>query len=75
MNSKEKKTQARQIKCPQCGRLTFYSTENPFRPFCSERCKLIDLGQWADESYRVPVEQSSVSSESEIPEEDSDKYQ
>jgi len=44
---------ARQIKCPQCGRLTFYSTENKFRPFCSERCRLIDLGQWASESYKV----------------------
>jgi endogenous inhibitor of DNA gyrase (YacG/DUF329 family) len=46
----------KQIKCPQCGRLTFYSSENPFRPFCSERCKLIDLGQWASESYKVPTE-------------------
>lgn len=75
MDSQDKKNQSRQIKCPQCGRLTFYSVENPARPFCSERCKLIDLGEWADESYRVPVEQSNVSSESEVPDEDSDKYQ
>ena len=27
---------------------------NPYRPFCSERCKLIDLGQWASEAYRIP---------------------
>lgn len=47
--------QERQIKCPQCGRLTVYSLENPARPFCSARCKLIDLGQWADESYKVPA--------------------
>jgi uncharacterized protein len=45
----------RKIKCPLCGRLTFYSLENPARPFCSERCRLIDLGQWADESYKVPT--------------------
>lgn len=45
----------KQIKCPQCGRLTFYSTENPSRPFCSERCKLIDLGQWASESFKIPT--------------------
>jgi len=32
--------------------------ENPYRPFCSERCKLIDLGDWAMERYRVPVEES-----------------
>lgn len=43
----------REIKCPQCGHLTFYSPENPFRPFCSERCRLIDLGAWASESYKV----------------------
>lgn len=47
--------QERKIKCPQCGRLTVYSLENPARPFCSDRCKLIDLGQWADETYRVPT--------------------
>lgn len=43
----------REIKCPQCGHLTFYSLENPFRPFCSERCRLIDLGEWASESYKI----------------------
>lgn len=45
----------KKIKCPQCGRLSIYSLENSYRPFCSERCKLIDLGQWADESYRIPT--------------------
>lgn len=45
----------KQIACPHCGKPTLYSPENPFRPFCSERCRLIDLGQWADEAYRVPV--------------------
>jgi len=47
--------QPKKIKCPQCGLFTFYSLENPVRPFCSERCKLIDLGEWASESYAVPV--------------------
>lgn len=42
-----------EIKCPQCGLLTFYNLENKFRPFCSERCRLIDLGEWASESYKV----------------------
>ena len=32
--------------------------ENPFRPFCSERCKMIDLGTWASEGYRVPGERA-----------------
>jgi Uncharacterized protein conserved in bacteria len=48
-----------QIKCPQCGRLSFYSKENPSRPFCTERCKLIDLGAWADESYKISTPISS----------------
>jgi endogenous inhibitor of DNA gyrase (YacG/DUF329 family) len=40
--------------CPQCGIEVIWNPENRFRPFCSERCKLIDLGQWATESYRIP---------------------
>lgn len=56
MSSTEKKfNNQKQVKCPQCGRLTFYSTENSFRPFCSERCRLIDLGQWADGAYKIPL--------------------
>ncbi|MDR5172389.1 DNA gyrase inhibitor YacG [Methylobacillus flagellatus] len=42
------------VPCPQCGELSEYSSANPYRPFCSERCRLIDLGQWASESYRIP---------------------
>jgi hypothetical protein len=40
-----------------CGKLAPFSTENKFRPFCSERCKTIDLGDWASERYRVPAEE------------------
>lgn len=43
----------RKVACPSCGKLTPWSTDNPWRPFCSERCKLIDLGHWATERYRV----------------------
>ena len=46
---------ARQVKCPHCGKPTLFTPENPSRPFCSERCKLIDLGAWAEEKYAVPV--------------------
>lgn len=46
---------ARIIKCPQCGKPTAYDPTNPSRPFCSERCKLIDLGEWASNKYAVPV--------------------
>lgn len=47
----------RVVTCPQCGKEVEWSENNPFRPFCSERCKLIDLGQWANERYRVPDDQ------------------
>lgn len=46
----------RQVVCPRCGGPSLYSTENPWRPFCSERCKQIDFGAWAAESFRVPTE-------------------
>ena len=44
---------ARIVKCPTCGGSSVYGPQNPFRPFCSERCKHIDFGAWASESYRV----------------------
>lgn len=43
----------RKIQCPQCGATTEYALGNPFRPFCSERCKLIDMGAWASGHYRI----------------------
>lgn len=44
-----------EVVCPTCKkRFSYY--ESDFRPFCSERCRLIDLGQWLNESYSVPVE-------------------
>ncbi len=52
-----------EIKCPQCQELSQWQG-NPHRPFCSERCRLIDLGQWADESYRISgPPQDSISDE------------
>jgi endogenous inhibitor of DNA gyrase (YacG/DUF329 family) len=44
------------VNCPQCGKPVAWKAENRFRPFCSERCKLIDLGQWAHERHRIPGE-------------------
>lgn len=41
------------IRCPQCGKEMLWDTRNRYRPFCSERCKLVDLGKWANEDYRV----------------------
>jgi endogenous inhibitor of DNA gyrase (YacG/DUF329 family) len=43
------------IKCPICKQVTTWE-ENPYRPFCSEKCKLIDLGKWATEDYKIKGE-------------------
>ncbi len=43
------------VACPQCGKEHVWDTANRYRPFCSERCKMIDLGKWANEDYRVEV--------------------
>ena len=50
------------VKCPTCGRQAEY-TGNEHRPFCSERCKLIDFGAWADEEFALPSQTESLSEE------------
>ena len=40
------------VKCPTCRNKTEWN-KNPYRPFCSERCKLLDLGAWSSEEYRI----------------------
>lgn len=50
------------VKCPQCGTETQFEG-NEFRPFCSERCKLLDFGAWADEEYALPTESAELSEE------------
>ena len=50
------------MKCPICGKPTEWQ-DNPTRPFCSERCKLIDFGAWANEEYAVPAEEVAPSLE------------
>jgi len=57
----------RKVRCPQCGGDAVYAPENPWRPFCSERCKQIDLGAWANESYRIPVETNPDDAVGELP--------
>jgi uncharacterized protein len=42
------------MRCPNCDK-PVELRGNPFRPFCSERCKLLDLGNWVDGNYRVPA--------------------
>lgn len=42
------------VPCPTCNRDVRFDASSPFRPFCSDRCRLIDLGAWASENYRIP---------------------
>ena len=42
------------VQCPTCGQTVAWTDASRWRPFCSERCKLLDLGAWADESHRIP---------------------
>jgi len=46
------------VACPACRSDSLYASSNPYRPFCSERCKNLDLGAWASESFRVPAKPS-----------------
>ena len=47
--------QGKRVPCPTCGGPSLYSPANRFRPCCSERCKQIDLGAWAEEKYTIPA--------------------
>jgi len=51
--TQESSARARRVRCPACGKQALYAPENPARPFCSPRCRSVDLGAWASESYRV----------------------
>ncbi|NLT66485.1 MAG: DNA gyrase inhibitor YacG [Acidobacteria bacterium] len=55
------------LKCPICGKER-ESGENRFRPFCSERCKMLDLGNWLSGSYRIPVRNTDEDEDGDAPE-------
>jgi hypothetical protein len=55
------------VNCPTCNAAVKWTAENRWKPFCSERCKLIDLGQWAAEKYRMPAEEQEPESEDTPP--------
>jgi hypothetical protein len=52
--------------CPICGRSAAPRAQNKALPFCSVRCKQIDLGKWLNEDYRVPVEDESDPEDSSV---------
>lgn len=47
----------KKVACPTCNKVVEWRPENAWRPFCSERCKMIDLGEWADEKFKLPVQE------------------
>ncbi len=46
------------VNCPTCEKEVVWSVESKYRPFCSERCQLIDLGEWANEEKRIAGNQT-----------------
>jgi len=44
------------VKCPTCQNEVAWIETSTYRPFCSERCRLIDLGEWASEKHAIPDE-------------------
>jgi len=53
------------VPCPQCQKAVLWHEDSEFRPFCSKRCQLIDLGEWADEGHKIsqPIQADSALSE------------
>jgi endogenous inhibitor of DNA gyrase (YacG/DUF329 family) len=51
------------VKCPTCGRSIEWSDQSPFRPFCSERCRVIDLGAWLTEKHVIPSQEAEAAPE------------
>jgi len=60
------------MRCPICNKVMAYG-ENPYRPFCSERCKLVDLDNWLSERYRIPVNGDELSRTSSAPADESER--
>ncbi len=58
---------SRSVRCPGCGGPSPYGPDNPYRPFCSERCKSLDFGAWASEAYRVGVKREPQEDDGPVP--------
>ena len=51
------------VECPHCGKPVPWTPDSRWRPFCSERCRLIDLGDWLEERHRLPADDSEAPGE------------
>jgi uncharacterized protein len=67
MSPDEPTKRTRWVRCPACSKQALYSIENLARPFCSARCRSVDLGAWASESYRVASAPSPADDEGDPP--------
>ena len=56
----------RVVRCPGCGAACAYAVENPFRPFCSARCKNNDFGAWASERFSVDADADADSTQAGV---------
>ncbi len=54
---------ARTVACPTCKGSSRYAPDNPYRPFCSLRCREVDLGAWASEGFRLPADPADDAAE------------
>ena len=52
--AKSKQEKTPEVPCPHCGKRLLWDTANRWRPFCSERCRMVDLGEWLAEEKRIP---------------------
>lgn len=57
------KQQTITVKCPTCGAIVAWTAQQRFKPFCSERCRLIDLGDWATEAHKIAGEEITPNDE------------
>jgi endogenous inhibitor of DNA gyrase (YacG/DUF329 family) len=53
------------LACPTCKKTVLWNDDFPYRPFCNDRCRLIDLGEWASESHRIAGDNLDINSEDE----------
>jgi uncharacterized protein len=56
------------VKCPTCRRPVEWSAASLYRPFCSDRCRLIDLGAWISEQHKIPDEAGPDGAKPEVSE-------
>ena len=56
------------LNCPTCKKIVVWNDDYPYRPFCSDRCRLIDLGEWASENHKIPGDAK------DMPEDDAEDF-